>query len=85
MQRLDNRLQGVECVIVSGPMACGKTRNAEALRTGLNCAAVYEYEEKYPLPEGRPVLVLTNKPLEHFTHLSGAILISFDRAMQATP
>lgn len=69
-------------VIISGPMACGKTRNAEALRRKFNCTRIVD-----DWSIGEPVfdhaIHLTNEPVEMLNHHGYRRVVSFDEAMAA--
>ncbi|AEH88166.1 hypothetical protein [Mesorhizobium opportunistum] len=63
--------------IVFGPMACGKTRNAEALRRHFGCDRVVdEWDGRKRLPENSLALTIDE------AHAPGARTVSFADAMK---
>jgi len=75
-------LADAECIVVSGPKACGKTRNADRLRQMWGCSRVLEFDENGGhMPQDGKVLVLTYEPLKVFDGLKRAVLLSFEHAM----
>ncbi len=67
-------------VIVYGPQACGKTRNAERLRKGFGMDRVIDDWHVGDTVPQRGALVLTNDPMAAAFH-DPFELIAFDDAM----
>lgn len=71
-------------VVVHGPQACGKTRNAEALRKHYGLTSIlddWNPHERLPL---RDTLVLTNANPESLgLHSLGVDVIAFEQAIEA--
>jgi len=52
-------------VIVHGPQACGKTRNARALAAALGCNKILDdWDGRTPIPHGALVLTSDEPPFE---------------------
>ena len=67
-------------IVIHGPQACGKTRNAVALAKHFGCSSIIDDWRGAPLPAN--ALALTNVPPKSPETMLGMRVLSFVDAMQ---